>query len=62
MSKKQITVFGATGAQGSSVLRSLSQNITTPFSLRGTTHNPTSTASKSLLEQVPDLDLIQADG
>jgi hypothetical protein len=62
MSKKQITVFGATGAQGSSVLRSLSQNITTPFSLRGTTRNPTSTASKSLLEQVPDLDLIQADG
>jgi nucleoside-diphosphate-sugar epimerase len=62
MSKKQITVFGATGAQGSSVLRSLSQNTTTPFSLRGTTRNPTSTASKSLLEQVPDLDLVQADG
>jgi uncharacterized protein YbjT (DUF2867 family) len=62
MAKKQITVFGATGAQGSSVLRSLSQNITSPFSLRGITRNSTSTTSKSLLEQVPGLDLVQADG
>jgi len=62
MSAKLITVFGATGAQGSSVLRSLSQNTTTPFTLRGTTRNSSSASSKTLLKQVPRLDLVQADG
>jgi uncharacterized protein YbjT (DUF2867 family) len=62
MSKKVITVFGATGTQGSSVLRSLSKNTTTPFALRGTARNPSSAPSKYILEQVPELDLVQADG
>ncbi|KAF2027972.1 NAD(P)-binding protein [Setomelanomma holmii] len=62
MSHKLITVFGATDAQGSSVLRSLSQNTITPFRLRGTTRNPSFDASKALLTQVSGLDLVQADG
>ncbi|KAH8702908.1 hypothetical protein GQ44DRAFT_753360 [Phaeosphaeriaceae sp. PMI808] len=62
MSQKLVTVFGATGAQGSSVLRSLSQNVDTPFSLRGITRNTSSSASKALIGQVPNVDLVQADG
>jgi uncharacterized protein YbjT (DUF2867 family) len=62
MSQKLITVFGATGAQGSSVLRSLAQDTTTPFQLRGTTRNPSSDASKTLLSQIPGLELVQANG
>lgn len=62
MCQKLITVFGATGAQGSAVLRSLAQNTTTPFRLRGTTRNPSSEASKALKSQVPGVELVQADG
>src|SRR3954471_24656398 len=62
MSRKLVTVFGATGAQGSSVLRSLSQNTITPFNLRGTTRNTFSSASELLLKQVPGIELVQADG
>ncbi|KAH7063865.1 hypothetical protein BKA63DRAFT_183817 [Paraphoma chrysanthemicola] len=62
MSQKRITVFGATGAQGSSVLRSLAANTTTPFCLRGTTRNTSSPTATNLLTQVPGLDLVQADG
>ncbi|KAF2728698.1 NAD(P)-binding protein [Polyplosphaeria fusca] len=61
---KLITVYGATGAQGSSVLRSLSFNITSPppFRLRGITRNPSSPAAKTLASSIPNLGLVQADG
>ncbi|KAF2821447.1 NAD(P)-binding protein [Ophiobolus disseminans] len=62
MPQKLITVFGATGAQGSSVLRSLSRNNTTPFALRATTRHTSSSASKILLKQVPHTELVEADG
>ncbi|KAF2112779.1 hypothetical protein BDV96DRAFT_614183 [Lophiotrema nucula] len=60
--RKIITVFGATGTQGSSVLRSLAANKTTPFSLRAITRNPSSSASKSLVDSCPDIDIVKADG
>ncbi|KAJ4294039.1 hypothetical protein N0V90_007728 [Kalmusia sp. IMI 367209] len=60
MSPKLITVFGATGAQGSSVLRSLQANTHQTFTLRGITRNPSSDAAKSL--SASSIELKKADG
>lgn len=62
MSDKLITVFGATGAQGSSVLRSLAANVTHSFALRGITRDPSSSTSQALRAAVPKVSLVQADG
>lgn len=65
MSQKLITVFGATGAQGSSVLRSLSHNTTSPFSLRGITRDPTSSSAQKLSVSIAPgaiFELVKADG
>lgn len=48
MSQKLITVFGATGAQGSSVLRSLAANTSRAFALRGITRNPSGEPAQEL--------------
>ncbi|KAF2875197.1 hypothetical protein BDV95DRAFT_626692 [Massariosphaeria phaeospora] len=60
MSPKQITVFGATGAQGSSVIRSLSSNTSALFTLRGITRNPDSASAKQLAAS--GIELVKADG
>ncbi|CAO2651410.1 Nn.00g039800.m01.CDS01 [Neocucurbitaria sp. VM-36] len=60
MSQKLITVFGATGAQGSSVLDSLSRNTSHPFALRGITRNPTSPSAQKLSST--GVEVVQADG
>ena len=57
---KLITVFGATGSQGSSVLRSLQSNISTPSSLRAITRNPDSATAKKLSDS--GIDVVKADG
>jgi uncharacterized protein YbjT (DUF2867 family) len=61
---KLITVYGATGTQGSSVLHSLSQNIAfpTPFRLRALTRSPSSPSALALFNSIPNLELVQADG
>ncbi|KAJ5134867.1 hypothetical protein N7448_000110 [Penicillium atrosanguineum] len=58
MTPKTITVFGATGNQGGSVLRSLLQNSN--FAARGITRNPQSNASMALAAR--GVEMIQADG
>lgn len=59
MSSKQIiTVFGATGAQGGSVIQSL--HLNKGFALRGITRNINSDKSKALSAQ--GVDMVQADG
>jgi uncharacterized protein YbjT (DUF2867 family) len=60
MSQKQVTVFGATGAQGSSVLRSLSANASRAFVLRGITRDPTSKAAQAL--STYGVEVVKADG
>ncbi|KAJ4986695.1 NmrA family protein [Stagonosporopsis vannaccii] len=60
MPQKLITVFGATGAQGSSVLRSLAANISKPFALRGTTRNPSSDSAQAI--SALGVELVKADG
>ncbi|KAF2629474.1 NAD(P)-binding protein [Macroventuria anomochaeta] len=60
MSQKLITVFGATGAQGSSVLRSLAANVSKPFALRGTTRNPSSDSAQRL--SALGVEIVKADG
>jgi len=60
MSQKLITVFGATGAQGSSVLRSLAANTSKPFTLRGITRNPSSNSAK--LISTLGVEIVKADG
>jgi hypothetical protein len=60
MSPKLITVFGATGAQGSSVLRSLASNTSNSFALRGITRNPSSDSSKKLTDL--GVEVVKADG
>lgn len=60
MTSKLITVFGATGAQGSSVIRSLQDNASKAFSLRGITRNPSSEAAKKL--STLGVEVVQADG
>lgn len=53
-----ITVFGATGNQGSSVARSLLQNPS--FRVRAITRTPSSTTSQSLA--TAGAEVVQADG
>lgn len=47
-SPKLVTVYGATGTQGRSVIKSLLQNKSGQFRLRGITRNPESDSAKSL--------------
>ncbi|KAJ6107170.1 hypothetical protein N7523_008493 [Penicillium sp. IBT 18751x] len=58
MTPKTITVIGATGNQGGSVLRSLLENP--DFETRGVTRNPESAASKTLTAR--GVEMVQADG
>ncbi|KAF1959115.1 NAD(P)-binding protein [Byssothecium circinans] len=60
MSTKLITVFGATGLQGSSVLRSLQANTKKAFSLRGITRNPSSESAQKL--STSGIEVVKADG
>ncbi|KAH7355479.1 hypothetical protein BKA66DRAFT_575365 [Pyrenochaeta sp. MPI-SDFR-AT-0127] len=60
MPEKLITVFGATGAQGSSVLHSLSRNLSAPFALRGITRNPSSASAQKLSST--GIEVVKADG
>ncbi len=60
MPQKLITVFGATGAQGSSILRSLAANTSTPFTLRGITRNPSSDSAQQL--SALGVEVVKADG
>ncbi|ORY04480.1 hypothetical protein BCR34DRAFT_491484 [Clohesyomyces aquaticus] len=55
-----ITVFGATGAQGSSVLNSLAANKSQSFSLRGITRNPSSSSAQKLAAS--GIEVVNADG
>lgn len=59
-SQKLITVYGATGNQGGSVIASLLQNKTSGFSLRGITRNVESEKAKALAEQ--GVEVVKADG
>ncbi|KAH7125622.1 hypothetical protein B0J11DRAFT_310636 [Dendryphion nanum] len=60
MSSKLITVFGATGAQGSSVVRSLTANTSKAFTLRGITRNPSSDSAQALSSS--GVEVVKADG
>ncbi|KAF2742839.1 NAD(P)-binding protein [Sporormia fimetaria CBS 119925] len=60
MTSKLITVFGATGNQGSSVLRSLAANTSKAFTLRGITRNPESASAKQLSDS--GVEVVKADG
>ena len=60
MPQKLITVFGATGAQGSSVLRSLAANLSKQFVLRGTTRNPSGDQAKRI--SALGVEVVRADG
>lgn len=60
MSQKLITVFGATGAQGSSVLRSLVTNNSKEFALRGTTRKPSSDSAERI--SALGVEVVIADG
>lgn len=60
MSQELITVFGATGAQGSSVLRSLAANNLKGFTLRGTARNPSS--DLVMLISALGVEVVNADG
>lgn len=60
MPQKLITVFGATGAQGSSVLRSLAASLSKQFILRGTTRNPSSDQAKRIATL--GVEVVRADG
>lgn len=59
-SQKLITVYGATGNQGGSVIASLLQNKNSGFSLRGITRNVESEKAKALAEQ--GVEVVKADG
>lgn len=59
-SQKLITVYGATGNQGGSVIASLLQNKTSGFSLRGITRSVESDKAKALAEQ--GVEVVKADG
>ena len=60
MSSKLVTVFGATGTQGSAVLRSLQSNTSNTFKLRGITRNPSSDSANDLSSF--GIEVVQADG
>ena len=59
-SPQLITVYGATGAQGGSVVQSLLQNKAQAFKIRGITRNPDSDKAKALKEQ--GVEVVKADG
>ncbi|KAF4494221.1 hypothetical protein FAGAP_9619 [Fusarium agapanthi] len=59
-SLKLITVFGATGSQGGSVVQSLLQNKSQAFRIRGITRNPESEKAKALAEH--GVEVVKADG
>ncbi|KAF5971867.1 hypothetical protein FCOIX_9689 [Fusarium coicis] len=59
-SPKLITVFGATGSQGGSVVQSLLQNKCQSFRIRGITRNPESEKAKALSEY--GAEVVKADG
>ncbi|KAG8677413.1 hypothetical protein FPOAC1_003429 [Fusarium poae] len=59
-SSKIITVFGATGSQGGSVVQSLLQNKSQSFKIRGITRNPDSEKAKALASQ--GVEVVKADG
>jgi saccharopine dehydrogenase-like NADP-dependent oxidoreductase len=60
MAPKIVTVYGATGAQGGSVARSLLANTSKAFAVRAITRNPSSDVAKSLAEA--GAEVVQADG
>lgn len=57
---KLVTVYGATGAQGGSVVRSLLKNKSGAFRVRGITRNPDSDSAKALAAQ--GVEVVKADG
>lgn len=57
---KLVTVYGATGLQGGSVVRSLLANKHHEFSVRGITRNPGSDKSKALSRL--GVEMVKADG
>lgn len=59
-SSKLITVYGATGSQGGSVIQSLLQNKSQSFKIRGITRNPDSEKAKGLASQ--GVEVVKADG
>lgn len=59
-SPQLITVFGALGAQGGSVVQSLLQNKAKTFEIRGITRNPDSEKAKALASQ--GVEVVRADG
>ncbi|CAM1500601.1 Fc.00g097630.m01.CDS01 [Cosmosporella sp. VM-42] len=59
-SPKIITVYGATGTQGGSVVASLLQNKANAFTVRGITRNPESEKAKALSSQ--GAEVVKADG
>ncbi|CAI6096893.1 unnamed protein product [Clonostachys chloroleuca] len=59
-SPKVIAVFGATGAQGGSVVQSLLKNRSGAFAIRGITRNTGSDKAKALSEE--GVEMVQADG
>ncbi|KAK2593879.1 hypothetical protein QQS21_008399 [Conoideocrella luteorostrata] len=60
MSSKIITVYGATGNQGGSVVNSLLKNTSGAFKIRGITRNPDSEKAKSLAAR--GVEIVKADG
>ncbi|KAJ4133440.1 hypothetical protein NW768_005026 [Fusarium equiseti] len=59
-SSNLITVYGATGSQGGSVVQSLLQNKSQSFKIRGITRNPDSEKAKGLVSQ--GVEVVKADG
>lgn len=59
-SPKIITVYGATGLQGGSVVESLTKDSSGAFKVRGITRNTNSEKSKSLANR--GVEMIQANG
>ncbi len=60
MSSKVITIFGATGYQGTSVIDSLLQNKANAFCVRGITRSPDSDKAKALASR--GVEIVKADG
>jgi uncharacterized protein YbjT (DUF2867 family) len=58
-SKKIITVFGATGAQGGGLVRSILRDVASEFSVRAVTRTPNSDKAKELLKL--GAELVKAD-
>lgn len=57
---KPITIYGATGAQGSSVAHALLRDKTNSFSARGITRDPSSDKARKLADS--GVDVVRADG